>query len=320
MTLSVKAAMMICIGCVGGISWLVHGIEPADDWQTSPLVISENPVALARQYVEPELAMPVATADPQENWDRRFATPNAFDRELAARTESAKMIDVALLPAPTPEEGNNTPELAYAVGPEPGEQSVTPIDTPAPLGEYATGPVVAGEPTLMDEPVAASEPVVAGEVVLAADVEPAEDQSAVLELRDYRVVRGDTLLKIMDREWTTREVRVLELLVQLNPQLRGRQGHILVGEELSLPDNATVERVLAGDWPTELSGDVERTTLADVRWYTIRRNDSLSSIARQHLHDARRWREILELNESLDPDRIFPGTRIKLPPVRVATR
>ena len=51
------------------------------------------------------------------------------------------------------------------------------------------------------------------------------------------------------------------------------------------------------------------------RWYTIRKRDSLASIARRQLRDHRRWREIAELNELPNANRILPGTRIKLPPV-----
>jgi nucleoid-associated protein YgaU len=52
-----------------------------------------------------------------------------------------------------------------------------------------------------------------------------------------------------------------------------------------------------------------------VRSYTIRKRDSLVEIARRFLHDHRRWREIAELNGLRDADRIFPGMRIKLPPL-----
>jgi len=55
--------------------------------------------------------------------------------------------------------------------------------------------------------------------------------------------------------------------------------------------------------------------------YTIRKNDTLQSIARRLLDDPERWREIQKLNRDLDPRKIVPGMRIKLPPpVRVAAR
>ena len=51
-----------------------------------------------------------------------------------------------------------------------------------------------------------------------------------------------------------------------------------------------------------------------IRWYTIRKNDSLARIARRELKNVRRWPEIVKLNKSLDARKpIHAGTRIKLP-------
>lgn len=43
--------------------------------------------------------------------------------------------------------------------------------------------------------------------------------------------------------------------------------------------------------------------------YVVQSGDTLSKIAQEQLGDARRWREIFELNRALvsDPDKIFPG-------------
>lgn len=49
------------------------------------------------------------------------------------------------------------------------------------------------------------------------------------------------------------------------------------------------------------------------RWYTVQKSDSLHKIARQALDDETRWREIWKLNKITNPDRIRPGTKIKLP-------
>lgn len=47
--------------------------------------------------------------------------------------------------------------------------------------------------------------------------------------------------------------------------------------------------------------------------YTVRKGDTLSTIARAKLGDAARWREIAELNELPDPDDITVGQALKLP-------
>ncbi|MFI7542865.1 LysM peptidoglycan-binding domain-containing protein [Actinoplanes sp. NPDC049599] len=52
------------------------------------------------------------------------------------------------------------------------------------------------------------------------------------------------------------------------------------------------------------------------RTYPVRRGDTLSGIADAELGDARRWTEIFLLNraEIRDPNRIFPGQVLVLPP------
>lgn len=50
--------------------------------------------------------------------------------------------------------------------------------------------------------------------------------------------------------------------------------------------------------------------------YTVQKGDSLSKIAKQHLGDANAWKKIFEANRDVldDPDKIFPGQTLKLPP------
>ena len=50
--------------------------------------------------------------------------------------------------------------------------------------------------------------------------------------------------------------------------------------------------------------------------YTVEKGDTLSKIAKDHLGNANAWKQIFEANRDTidDPDRIFPGQVIKLPP------
>ena len=50
--------------------------------------------------------------------------------------------------------------------------------------------------------------------------------------------------------------------------------------------------------------------------YTIEKGDTLSKIAKTHYGSANAWKQIFEANRDVidDPDRIFPGQVIKLPP------
>ena len=50
--------------------------------------------------------------------------------------------------------------------------------------------------------------------------------------------------------------------------------------------------------------------------YTVEKGDTLSKIAKEHLGSANAWKQIFEANRDVidNPDRIFPGQVIKLPP------
>ena len=50
--------------------------------------------------------------------------------------------------------------------------------------------------------------------------------------------------------------------------------------------------------------------------YTVQKGDSLSKIAKTTLGDANAWKKIFEANKDVldDPDKIFPGQVLKLPP------
>jgi len=52
------------------------------------------------------------------------------------------------------------------------------------------------------------------------------------------------------------------------------------------------------------------------RFYTVEKGDTLSKIAQAHYGDADAWREVFEANREVvqDPDKIYPGQQIRLPP------
>jgi len=49
--------------------------------------------------------------------------------------------------------------------------------------------------------------------------------------------------------------------------------------------------------------------------YTVEKGDTLSAIAKRHYGQASAWKQIFEANRDVldDPDRIFPGQKLKLP-------
>jgi nucleoid-associated protein YgaU len=303
MVLNMKAAVMICAACIAGMSWFLHGVGPREMEIPSPLVAGETVPQIALAPVE-------EWAPPPE--------PTTWRTELAGRFERPSPV------AQREDAIDAVPDMLPVADLEPVEQEVTAVGFLPPL---PSSPDVEADAST-DVVVAESEPELPETVV--AEALPAEQPEWEPAVRRYLVVRGDTLTRIARRECGSRDYRLIKLLMALNPAVEERDGHVLRGERVFLPDPQTAEAMLAvldengRDLAGALAvarGDLGLSESAGERWYTIQRNDSLVSIARRYLDDAERWREILELNRQLrlKPNRIYPGVRIKLPPVvRVA--
>jgi LysM repeat protein len=194
----------------------------------------------------------------------------------------------------------------------------------AELGPVALPPLIYDEGIAVadaESPGSEFPPEMAEPTVLASAI-PAMDESIAVS-KVCEVAKGDTPSKIARREWNSADPRLAALLVEANPKVRERKGVILAGEQLVVPSAAVVQRVLSGTSPqvalaatsgTGAGVQAAAPATADVQWYTIQRNDTLANIAKRFLKDPQRWREILALNRALDPRKISPGMRIKLPP------
>jgi nucleoid-associated protein YgaU len=293
MVMNEKVAMALCAAVIVGMPCgLQRFVAP-----------SQVPSPLG----EPRPGMPAAAdrgprsdADPRTAWVRRFQRPSPF--ETHAGIEQPKDA-LALLTQSEPPPGVAEPISLPPVYPE----------------EPALAAVAAPDPT---EALADS----AEAVLAAADVSPVDPP--VTEPKRYRVVKGDTLVKIARREWNSDDRRLVALLGDANPQVRERKNRILAGEDLIIPDAASVQIALgvttpamgpvladAGPAKAEVDAALGTGKTAGQRWYTIQRKDTLASIARRFLNDGQRWREIVALNRALNPHRIVPGMRIKLPPM-----
>lgn len=66
---------------------------------------------------------------------------------------------------------------------------------------------------------------------------------------------------------------------------------------------------------SDVTGSASSTAASAERTYTVVKGDSLSKIAKALLGDAKRWREIHELNKDVikNPDLIYPGQVFKIP-------
>jgi nucleoid-associated protein YgaU len=303
MALSEKTAVVICTVFTVGMPCALHRFAAPVE-VPSPLT-TVGVRADAVNLVQNAGFMPDVRVDPRPGLVRQFQRPNAVD--MQARDNRTAKDALALRPPETPLPGDGGPlELP-----------------PLMYKEVAMAEGDSGAPGL---PASAD-----GRAAYASTDRGGSDSTAPAATGDvklYRVAKGDTLSKIARREWSSDDRRLVELLMELNPTVRERKSRIVVGEELVIPDTAAVERVLAGASPSaalvfadaapskaEVEAAIGSPKTADPRWYTIQRKDTLASIAKRFLHDSQRWREIVALNRALDPNKIVPGTRIKLPPV-----
>jgi nucleoid-associated protein YgaU len=80
--------------------------------------------------------------------------------------------------------------------------------------------------------------------------------------------------------------------------------------------DTTAQKVEKADF-SGVTASVDSTAeLVGGSTYTVKGGDSLSKIAKNELGDANAWKKIFEANRDLldDPDKIFPGQTLKLPP------
>lgn len=299
MALSVRMAMLICLGSIGGMSWVVQQFSaPRPDVAAAEVTLA--PAQLASVVGLSGMPQSGGLGRQRGEWARQFSRPNTLEAQAEANRMRRDTLACVPPTSPPTEEAQTAslPPLAY--------DADLVIASAPPLDGAFTAP--AGE-----EPV-----VVAAGDGAATSLEPAQ----VAKPTRYRVNKGDTLTRIAQQTWKSTDRRLIELLTAANPQVRQRRGRILVGEELIIPDTAEVQGVLAGaknvpaaEPVAVAAGREAAPKTGELQWYTIQRNDSLASIAQRFLKDGRRWREIAALNSGLDPHKIVPGLRIKLPPV-----
>jgi nucleoid-associated protein YgaU len=318
MALSVKVALLTSLGFIVGMSWLVSQVARPIVELPTPLVV-RGPAGAG-----PAGAVFAAGSGTGRGAGRREAlVAGRFER--ASVTEAAEQDEApsaaALLVAAAP-----------ATASEPAEPQLPPLYIPdAPVVTLAAEPredppisIAAGSSVMMmasvPEAIVADVPA-AGARLLAAlrperRAEPVVGREpAAPEPREYTVKSGDSLVRILRRELGRDDAEALQTLLAANPEIAQRRDLIRPGEVLRIPELgvARPKLPLAAGGPdarvVAQAGQDSRT----FRWYTIRKRDSLAAIARRHLHDADRWREIAELNRLPDADKILPGMRIKLP-------
>jgi nucleoid-associated protein YgaU len=318
MALSVKAALSVCGLFMVGLCYLVDQVAlPVRD--VAPrMLLQQSPGA---DYAVSGGGGVVLAGGPARGASLAFAHQSMVERGTRESRAAVPALAMAELPRPA------WTDRSVAVPPPViREQPVVAVASPGHLESELSAPVAAATQSVSGPRLlmaVANNDGTANEqgaaVARAAETPGPVADAGPRPPKHYNVRRGDTLIKIARREWDSADRGLVDLLVQANPKLRARPNKLYVGEVLVIPDPQVAS---AGDPAAGLtvaaaapSGAVPAGPAA---WYTVRKGDSLASIARRYLSDARRWREIDELNNLGDPHKIVPGTRIRLPGLLVS--
>lgn len=141
----------------------------------------------------------------------------------------------------------------------------------------------------------------------------------------HRVREGDTLTKIAREHYG--DARLVPALQKFNAGRVGPDGRLLVGASLLIPPPEVLlgkapvstppkQQVAAAPTRSDLkSPPAKPTATPQPKTYTVQKGDTLATISKKTLGDAKRWREILDLNASVidDEDTLHVGAKLKIP-------
>lgn len=149
----------------------------------------------------------------------------------------------------------------------------------------------------------------------------------------YTVAPGDTLSKIALAHFGNKSRTSVNTIFDANRSTLASPDDLKAGLVLSLPVVEGMVRLVKSEPPKVSSPTSSKTEeaknhptkksaeqpAATYRWYQVKKNDRYSSIAREQLGNAGRWRELHELNKDKfpNPQSIREGVRIKLPAAKV---
>lgn len=262
---------------------------------------------------------------------QRSLAPPSGNTVADSRAAGSRMVPAPVTP--------NTTSLTRVDRPEsrPTQPTAQPVVRPptsgASLVDAAAG--AAGDAPASGASIPASTVAQLAEMVgrAAHDAVGAPDTAATLQASAgsetrHTVAPGETLSRIALAHYGRKSPRLVEAIYEANRGVLASPDAVKVGVELVLPRLKDRNDQVATDGPTRpekdgASGaatlakapDAVRTVEAGTRFYQVRKNDRLVSIAREQLGSESRWKEIFELNKDKfpDPSRIREGVKIKLP-------
>jgi nucleoid-associated protein YgaU len=90
----------------------------------------------------------------------------------------------------------------------------------------------------------------------------------------------------------------------------------MASDDKPKPDFSNVQSGGSSTAPSPPSAAPSAPPAAE-KTYTVVSGDNLSKIAKRLYGDAKKWRKIYEANTNVikDPDKIFPGQELKIPPL-----
>ena len=195
-----------------------------------------------------------------------------------------------------------------------------------------TGPALSQQATIQ-EPRPIQTPITTVEDPLAEMFEPVGPQPQTASAAEARpqpqptlaserwhvVAREESLWRIAERhygdgaKWTKIRDR--------NPTLISDEGEVHAGARIAIPlDPSTAATAPSATPPTSPRATPashpksEPGKKTQGRTYVVKKGDSLGEIAQRELGSARRWPEIVKLNEIDDPDDVPAGVELRLPP------
>ncbi len=241
-------------------------------------------------------------------------TSDGFDDISAAPAPPDAFVEDAPIPAP-----ESLPEEVPPAGDLAGSQTVAQLSQAAEEDAASLAFAAAqGELDAQKQPVSAPQAAITGTVTRRRARRRASSVPVVVRTKPFEsggsILNGFYFTRAEDQSW-----------VDLAQKLYGDPAK---AEDLKLWNGASALRpgaLIYYSSPFRLQDLEQMKSFSQdygmgTEGYAIQRGDTLSRIAASRYGGAQSWKEIAAENPELrNPDRIDPGMRIQLPPVRIAT-